>query len=133
MRIVLAIESGDLRLATQLLLDEEPGVTIVGTVTDWESLLALLPTTLPDLVLVDSVLYPQPSPKALQEVGLLAPAARVIVLGSSAEQRELSLNAGADAFVLKGDPPSQLLAAVRQTRPRPGAPGNEVSTETEGE
>ena len=42
------------------------------------------------------------------------PIPKIIVLGKDGEARAASLAAGADAFVIKGDPPKQLLVAFDQ-------------------
>ena len=53
MHVLLASQDPNLRLAFELLLHEEPGLIIVGAVSETEGLIALVRTTCPDLALVD--------------------------------------------------------------------------------
>ncbi len=118
MKIVLASAQLDLRLALGILLREEPGADVVGTASEAASVSSLLRSSRPDLVLLDWDL-PGYSPSLL-----LARAKRarcntqVIVLGRDEGVRQEALAAGADAFVLLGDSPDYLLAAIRQSQAR---------------
>ncbi len=114
MDIVLASQEHDLRLALELLLREEPGVYVVGTASHSGALLALIQATCPDLVLLDWDLPGQPSTEVLAEIGSAGHQPKVIVLGKDPEAREAALASGAYAFVVKGEPPGQLLTALRQ-------------------
>jgi DNA-binding NarL/FixJ family response regulator len=114
MRIVLAIGVSDLRLAVELLLGEEPGVAVVGSASDTQGLLALIGSIRPDTALVDYDLPDKPIADVLGEIKSDEQAPKIIVLGKDAAQRDAALTSGADAYVLKGDPPEQLLASIRQ-------------------
>lgn len=116
MHVLLATEQPDLRLALEMLLGEEPGVVVVGGVSEAEGLLALVRITLPDLVLLDWDLPGRPLPGVLAESFALSRPPRFIVLGRDLRARQVAIDAGADAFVIKGDSPNQLLAAFREVR-----------------
>ncbi len=116
MNVVLAVRQALARLALELLLSEEPGVTVVGTASETEGLLALIRTARPDLVLVEWGLPGRPAPDVLAETQALARPIRFLVLGRDPHLKQPALQAGACAFVLVGDPPELLLAAVRQVR-----------------
>lgn len=115
MQVVLAVRKGDLGLALQLYLDAEPGVFVVGMATEAASLRALLRTAYPDLVLLDWDLPGCAPIKLLAEAKRPGHAPHVIVIGSDAGVRQEAMAAGADAFVLLGDLPGDLMAAIRQT------------------
>jgi DNA-binding NarL/FixJ family response regulator len=119
MRIVLASAQLDLRLALEILLREEPGTDIVGTASEAASLRGLLQSSRPDLVILDWDLpgYYAPIP-LLAEVKRSKPSPQIIVLASDERVRQEALAAGADAFVLFGDLPGDLTAAIRQSRAR---------------
>ena len=68
----------------------------------------------PDLVLLDWDLPGQPPANVVAEVASTDPRPRIIVLGKDAGDRQVALAAGADGSVVKGDPPQQLLLALRQ-------------------
>ena len=115
MRTVLAIGDSDLLLALQLLLNEEPRVNIIGTTSELEGLLSLIETTGPDLVLLDWELPGRPLKELLVESLSNQSPPRIIVLGKNVIAKESALQSGADSFVVIGDQPEKLLAAVRET------------------
>jgi DNA-binding NarL/FixJ family response regulator len=104
------------RLALELALSVEPGVTVVGEASETEGMLALADTARPDLVLLEWSLPGRPSPQALAAGLALARPLRFLVLASDPCLKQPALQAGACDFVLVGDPPELLLAAVRQVR-----------------
>ncbi len=116
MRVLLAIGQNDPRLALEILLSHEPGLSIVGTTGNIESLLALTQTSRPDLVVLDWDLPGRPEAKILIEAQNFAVRPHFVVLGRDPEGKQRALAAGAQAFVAIGDPPEQLLAAIRRAR-----------------
>ena len=118
MQVVLAVQPRDLGLALQLYLDAEPGLLVVGTVTEAASLRALLRTAQPDLIILDWDLPGYAAIHLLAEIKRLRSSPQVIVLGGDKGVRQEALAAGADAFVLSGDSPVDLMAAIRESRER---------------
>lgn len=133
MYILVATKHTDLRLAIELYLAEEPGVTIVGTASEAPSLRALVRTARPDLVVLDWALPGHSPSSLLAEIKSIDRPPQVIVLGAEVELKPVVLAAGADAFVLKADPPGHLLAAVRQARLLRATAVNQISTGKKGE
>ena len=113
MQILFAIGDTDLRLSLELLLSEEPGVRIVGSASDTEGMLALVKSGCPDLVLLDWDLPGRPIQDLLGELQSLDRQLKSIVLGRRSRSKEAALRAGADVYLTKGDPPEQLLVAIR--------------------
>ena len=118
MRVVLAVQHSDLGLALQLYLDAEPGLSVVGTATEAASLRALLWTADPDLVILEWDLPGYAPVQLLAEARQLRRCPQLIVLGRDESVRQEALAAGADAFVLSGDSPVHLMAAIRESRER---------------
>ena len=118
MHTLVATQQADLRLAIELYLAEEPGVEIIGTASEATSLCGMVRTARPDLIVLDWDLPGHPPGSLLAEIKMADRLLQVIVLCREAELKPAVLAAGADASVLKGDPPSKLLAAVRQARSR---------------
>ena len=120
MRVLLADDQSKVRSALRLLLEQQPGVSILGEAVDTTGLLGWVKATRPDLVLLDWELpgLQAANPSTGSGQGLLSalrtlcPCLKVIALSGRPEARQAALDAGADAFVSKGDPPEQLLAAV---------------------
>lgn len=133
MHILVATKQSDLRLAIELYLTEEPGLDIVGTVSDAASLRAVLPASHPDLVLLDWDLLGHPPADLVAEAKSLASRPQVIVLGKDFDVKPTALAAGADDFVLKGDSPQHLLAAVQQAQSRRAPAIDTVITAKKGE
>ena len=143
MDVVLASSRSDLRFALEVFLREQPGVVVIGTAMRARGLLALVESTCPDLVILD---WGLPAPPAVGQAGAGEPlswvqgAARacerppsIIVLGRNEIDRQAALDAGADFYVQRGDPPETLLATLRQLRSRRGASVDPMPTKTEGE
>jgi DNA-binding NarL/FixJ family response regulator len=112
MRILVADDQPRIRFALRVLLERQAGLKVVGEAVDAEDLLAQAEVTYPDVVLLGwelSGLAAVGSMSALREA---CPDLLVIALSGRPEARRAALDAGADAFVSKGDPPERLLAAI---------------------
>jgi DNA-binding NarL/FixJ family response regulator len=116
MNVLLAIGRDGPRLALELLLSEEPGITILGAVSETEGLLALTRILCADLVVMEWSLPGRPAPDVLAQARALASQPKFLVLGQDAQLKPCALQAGAAAFVLVGDPPERLLDSLRQVR-----------------
>ena len=116
MRILLATEDGDLRLSIELLLSQEPAVRVVGVASEADGLVALIASTRPDLVILDWDLPGRPLAKPMACTQTDGHSIHFLVLGKEAAMKASALHAGADAFVVKGNPPEELINAFRMTR-----------------
>ena len=116
MKILIATPDSDLRLAIELNLLEEPGVCIIGTASDTGGLLALHKNTYPDLVFLDWDLPGKPISRVIDELLACCDKNKIIVLGKKMQIKEKALSAGADTFVLKGDPPEIIITCFREVR-----------------
>jgi DNA-binding NarL/FixJ family response regulator len=112
MRILLADSQPRVRFALRVLLEQQPGVEVVGEAADASSLLGRLKETAPDLLLLGWELPGLAVLDSLSALRECCPGLRVIVLSGQPEARRVALAAGADVFVSKTDPPRMLLAAI---------------------
>jgi DNA-binding NarL/FixJ family response regulator len=112
MRVVLADAQAKVRSALRLLLEQEPGVEVLGEAVDATGLLERVKASCPDLVLLDWDLPGSPATALMTVLHSLCPRLQVIVLSGRPEVRQAALDAGADAFTSKGDPPERLLRAI---------------------
>ncbi|MBL7200561.1 MAG: response regulator transcription factor [Anaerolineae bacterium] len=112
MRILLADSQPRVRFALRVLLEQQPGVEVVGEAADASSLLARLKETTPDLLLLGWELPGLALLDSLSALRGCCPDLRVIALSGQPEARRAALDAGADMFVSKTDPPRKLLAAI---------------------
>jgi DNA-binding NarL/FixJ family response regulator len=116
MRILLADDEPNVRLALQALLERQPGLEIVGAVGNARELLTQVKATCPDLVILDWELPHSAAVPLLAELGGACPGLAVIALSGRPEQAQEALAAGADAFVSKVDSAEQLLAALHSVQ-----------------
>jgi DNA-binding NarL/FixJ family response regulator len=113
MRVLLADDQARVRSALRLLLEQLPEVEVLGEAVDATGLLDWLKAAHPDLVLLDWELPGLPTADPLRHLRDHWPGLLVVALSSQPGVRQAALDAGADAFVSKGDPPERLLAAVQ--------------------
>lgn len=114
MHVLIADEVPAVQAALRVLLEQQPGIEVVGEATDAEELLAQAESTRPDVVLLGWDLQARATADLLSALRRLCPASYVIALGSRPDARQTALDAGADAFVSKADPPERLLAAINE-------------------
>jgi DNA-binding NarL/FixJ family response regulator len=115
MRVLLADDQAKVLSALRLILEQEPGLEIVGEAAGVAQLLALAEELRPDLILLDWELRGAPHDDLLPLLRSLCPCLKVIVLSARPEARRAALAAGADVFVSKVDGPGALLAALQNT------------------
>ena len=112
MRVLLADDQSKVRSALRLVLEQQPGVSILGEAVDTTGLLDWVKAACPNLVLLDWELPGLGVDRLLPTLRELCPGLAVIALSGRPEARQAALDAGVDAFVSKGDPPERLLTAV---------------------
>jgi DNA-binding NarL/FixJ family response regulator len=112
-RIVIADRQARIRFALAVLLGQQQGLAVVGEVADADSLLHKTRELQPDLVLLHWRLPGCDMAGLLPALRAICPDLHVVVLSARPEMRQAALEAGADAFVSKIDPPERLLAVVR--------------------
>ena len=114
MRVLIADAHSEVRWALRTVIREEPGLTVVGEVSDSEHLITQARTLQPDLIILEWELPNRSSEELLVLLAALNHGSQVIVLSRRPEARQAALDAGAGAFVSKADAPEQLLAALRR-------------------
>ena len=114
MRILLADNQPKVRFALRVLLERQPGIEIVGEVTNADDLLSQMGKAHPDIVLLSWDLPGLAANSPLSSLREMHPKLSVIALSGRPEVRRAALSAGANAFVSKADPPEQLLATLRR-------------------
>jgi DNA-binding NarL/FixJ family response regulator len=112
MRIVLADDQSKVLFALHTLLKRYRDFVIVGEASNADELILLTSEIDPDLIILDWQL------PGLKKIGSLS-AIRdcrsnlvIIVLSGRPELSQLALDAGADAFVSKIDPPERLIGTI---------------------
>jgi DNA-binding NarL/FixJ family response regulator len=111
---LLADDQAQVRFALRVLLEREPGLEVTGEAVDAEDLLAQVRLVCPDAVLLDWELPGLATAGGLSALHKSRPGLTVIALSGKPEACRAALQAGANAFVSKTDPPERLLAVIEQ-------------------
>jgi DNA-binding NarL/FixJ family response regulator len=94
----------------------ESGIELVGEAANGEDAIAIVVDVRPDVVLMDLRLPGLSGVQAIQQLAMLAPAARILVLTRSEQNRVVeAIVAGASGYILKSAPPEAIVSAVRAT------------------
>ena len=112
MRVLIADHVPRVQMGLRVLLEQQPGLEVVGEVADAGELLAQVTATCPDLLLLAWELPGLVRVNLLPALRNVCPDLLVIVLSGRSEARGSALVAGADAFVSKVAPPERLLATI---------------------
>jgi DNA-binding NarL/FixJ family response regulator len=92
------------------------GLELVGEAASGEDAIRIVLEVRPDVVLMDLRLPGISGVEAIEQLGLLAPASRVLVLTRSEENRVVeAIIAGASGYILKTAPPEAIISAVKAT------------------
>ncbi|NLE43726.1 MAG: response regulator transcription factor [Chloroflexi bacterium] len=129
-RVLLADSQSRVRFALRVLLERRIGIQVVGEAGDAYEMMTQVEMTAPDILILAWEL------PGLAEQGLLAPIRHrfprlpVIALSGRPEALHAAIEAGADAFVSKADPPERLLQAVTRYLCRHPSVDNELQLRT---
>jgi DNA-binding NarL/FixJ family response regulator len=123
MRVLIATAQPNLRLSLEIYFSEQPGVDIVGSASASGSLVALIQTARPDIVITDWELPGPPLPSLLKSM-VETQKPKIIILNNDEDQL-LAREKGADVIVPKGTPPDLLLKTLRQLCQESMKPGEE--------
>jgi len=99
----------------QSLLEDEQDIVVIGVAASVAEAVELVRDTPPDVVVMDYQLPDGTGTEAARRLTSICEAAVVLLTGEDAADALLAtVDAGAAGFVLKSDPPEQLVAAVRR-------------------
>ena len=108
-RIFIACADERLRIAMLLLLEQEPGIFVVGITDRLPGLLVHLEASQPDVLLLEWELSFKSMAKLLSDIHNLEYPPKIVLLSSRPEEKEKITAAGADHFISKDAPPDELL------------------------
>jgi DNA-binding NarL/FixJ family response regulator len=114
-RVLLADDQAMVRAGLRMLLSGEPDIEVVGEAANGLEAVAQAARCAPHVVLTDIRMPELDGLAATRRILAADPAARVLVLTTFDLDEYVyeALRTGASGFVLKDDPPEQLIAAVR--------------------
>ena len=114
MRILIADDQRKVRYALRVLLKKQPDVTVVGETNNTDDLWTMIQDSNPDILIVDWLLPDELNTRSLERYREKCPELAIIAMSGRPEVEAAALEAGADAFISKIDPPDRLLAAIRK-------------------
>ncbi len=114
LHVLVADARPQVRSALALLLHQDSEDVTVDEAWTVPQMVKLATKRDPHLVLLDWALPEEGGATALQQLRAVAPQQYVIVLSGDPGDRERALNAGANAFISKIDPPELLRSAIRR-------------------
>ena len=114
-RVLVVDDQSMVRAGFRMLLGDEPDIEVVAEAADGLEAVAQTARFHPDVVLMDIRMPRMDGLEATRRIIAADPSARVLILTTFGLEDYVyeALRAGASGFVLKDDPPEQLLAAVR--------------------
>ena len=113
-KIMIVDDHTIMRDGLQALLASEPDYEVVGTVADGKTAIQSVGALNPDVILMDLTMPGTSGIDAIKEIKRRAPAIRIIALTFHKEDKYIhaTLEAGADAYVLKDDSRTELFTAL---------------------
>jgi DNA-binding NarL/FixJ family response regulator len=116
LRVVLADDHHFSREGLRGMLEAD-GLEVVGEASDGGELIPLVRSLSPDVVVLDLRMPGATVSETIRRIAEADPGVRIAVLTVSAEERDVleALAAGADSYLLKDTPATQLVGAIRQT------------------
>ena len=118
-RLFIADGNSSVRLALQMVLQQEPGMYVTGMAAEAEGLPAQIEASQPDMLLMDSYLPGASMQDLLSDIRGLETPLKIVVLSIKPEVKGPALAAGADAFISKNAPPEEMLKLILSFRETP--------------
>jgi DNA-binding NarL/FixJ family response regulator len=112
-RILIADDNPDIRSAMALLLETRLNAQIIGEADSMESLLSILKTDQPDMVILDWELPGTPAGDRVALLKGIHPILRVVATTSQPENAQKNLGGQADAYLSKSELPERIVWALQ--------------------
>jgi DNA-binding NarL/FixJ family response regulator len=112
MNILIVDDDRASREGLRELFELRPNITVIGEAINGEEAVSLADALHPDFVVMDVQMPKMDGLEATRKIKQRMPDIHVILLTMYREYRAAALRSGADAFLIKGDGISQLLAAL---------------------
>ncbi len=116
MRVFLTCKDERIKIALLLLVDNQPGMVVSGISDRLDGLAKQLETTKPEVLLLEWKLPLESLQNLMAEIHNLDCPPEVIFLSNKPAEREATLSAGANYFVVTNTPPDELLQILNDLR-----------------
>jgi DNA-binding NarL/FixJ family response regulator len=113
-RVLVVDDAEDLRMLLRMRIERREDLTVVGEAADGARAVELATELQPDLVMLDLAMPRMDGLEALPLIREAVPGVRVVVLSgfNQVTMADKALEAGADRYVVKGAPLSELFDVV---------------------
>lgn len=112
MNILIADSVEKVRFGLRVWLEQQPGLNVHGEAANADELLRLIERGCPDLLLLDWELEGTADIALLHRIKAICPQLFVIYMSGHNEMHQAAMEAGADAFMNKTDPPEKLIHLI---------------------
>jgi DNA-binding NarL/FixJ family response regulator len=115
-RLVLADDNPRARKGMRAMLSARSDVEVVGEASQGDEAIALVEALQPDVALLDVRMPVTDGVQATRTIKKRWPKVRVVLISMYADYQVEALSTGADAFLVKGSPAEELIAAILEKR-----------------
>lgn len=114
-RILLADDHNVMRRGLRLLLESQPGFTVVGEAADGRSAVEQAKATNPDVVVLDIAMPQLSGTEAAQRITEMLPNTAIVILSMHSDEGYVlrALKAGAKGYLVKDSAEGDLIAAIK--------------------
>ena len=130
MNVLIVAHADAMRRSLQALLGSIPHITSLELAEDTVSALQAIATYQPELVLLDLYLLGDEIWSALRQIRRLSPASQRVVLADDVDQLAEVKAPAAEAVLLKGSSPGELVTIVERLLPPPPSSSTGQRTKT---
>jgi two-component system response regulator NreC len=114
-RVVIADDHPIVRKGLRDLLEEEPGIRVVGEAEDGTKALAEIQRLKPDIAIIDMMMPGHNGLEVIRQAKIFFPGMNIIVLSMNSNDAYVleALKRGASGYILKETGPSELIKSVK--------------------
>ena len=113
-RILIVDDSLSFRKGIRALLSIQSDMEVIGEASDGSIAMEMISRLKPELVLLDECMPGMSGSEVTRQLKDLWPHIKVILLTMYSDRESLAIEAGVDAFLIKGIPPEHILAMIRE-------------------
>ena len=113
-RILIVDDSLSFRKGIRALLSIQSDMEVIGEASDGSTAMEMIPRLKPELVLLDECMPGMSGSEVTRQLKELWPHIKVILLTMYSDREFQAIEAGADAFLIKGMPSEHILAMIRE-------------------
>jgi DNA-binding NarL/FixJ family response regulator len=117
-KVLIVDDHALFRRGIAMVLEQEKDIELVGEAGDGAEAVAIVTTTLPDVVIMDVGMPRRGGIEATQQIKDISPHTKVVMLTAHDEEADLydSIKAGASGYLLKDLPMEEIAAAIRSVQ-----------------